>query len=117
MTSDYGAESQLEKIDMLDYAELVVLNKFDRQGSQDALRAVRKQWRRNRLAFDLSNEDTPVYPTIARQFNYPGLTWKFASLCRMQRSPEVDSDKMDFSSQLVGFARAHIATTLIPATT
>lgn len=103
MTSDYGAESQLEKIDMLDYAELVVLNKFDRQGSQDALRAVRKQWRRNRLAFDLSNEDTPVYPTIASQFNDPGLTWMFASLCRLLREQESDGRKMAWGSLQCNF--------------
>ncbi|NBB92189.1 MAG: methylmalonyl-CoA mutase [Gammaproteobacteria bacterium] len=85
MTSDYGAASQLEKIDMLDFAELVVLNKFDRQGSQDALRDVRKQWKRNRLAFDLADEDVPVYPTIASQFNDPGVTWMFGNLCRLLR--------------------------------
>jgi len=83
MTSDYGAASQLEKIDMLDFAELVVLNKFDRQGSRDALRDVRKQWKRNRLAFDLADEDVPVYPTIASQFNDPGVTWMFGNLCRL----------------------------------
>jgi isobutyryl-CoA mutase len=83
MTSDFGAASQLEKIDMLDFAELVVLNKFDRQGSQDALRDVRKQWKRNRLAFDLADEDVPVYPTIASQFNDPALTWMFVNLCRL----------------------------------
>ncbi|NBD96423.1 MAG: methylmalonyl-CoA mutase [Gammaproteobacteria bacterium] len=85
MTSDFGAASQLEKIDMLDFAELVVLNKFDRQGSQDALRDVRKQWKRNRLAFDLADEDVPVYPTIASQFNDPGVTWMFGNLCRLLR--------------------------------
>ena len=47
MTSDYGAASQLEKIDMLDYADLVVLNKFDKRGAEDALRDIRKQWKRN----------------------------------------------------------------------
>ncbi len=85
MTSDYGAASQLEKIDMLDFAELVILNKFDRQGSMDALRDVRKQWKRNRLAFDLADEDAPVYPTIASQFNDPGVTWMFSNLCRLLR--------------------------------
>ncbi len=82
MTSDYGAASQLEKIDMLDYAELVVLNKFDKKGAEDALRDVRKQWKRNRVAFDLADEDVPVYPTIASQFNDPGVSWMFAELCR-----------------------------------
>ncbi|MGY6630356.1 MAG: methylmalonyl-CoA mutase family protein [Wenzhouxiangella sp.] len=83
MTSDYGAASQLEKIDMLDFAELVILNKFDRQGSMDALRDVRKQWKRNRMAFELADENVPVYPTIASQFNDPGVTWMFANLCRL----------------------------------
>ncbi|KFN48221.1 methylmalonyl-CoA mutase family protein [Arenimonas composti] len=85
MTSDYGAPSQLEKIDMIDYAELVVLNKFDRRGAEDALRDVRKQWKRNRVAFQLKDEEVPVYPTIASQFNDPGVTWMFANLCRLLR--------------------------------
>jgi len=85
MTSDYGAASQLEKIDMLDFAELVVLNKFDKRGAEDALRDVRKQWKRNRTAFKLKDEDVPVYPTIASQFNDPGVTWMFANLCRLLR--------------------------------
>ena len=83
MTSEYGAASQLEKIDMLDYAELVVLNKFDRRGADDALRDVRKQWKRNRTAFAMKDEDVPVYPTIASQFNDPGTTWMFVNLCRL----------------------------------
>ncbi|HVC37267.1 MAG TPA: methylmalonyl-CoA mutase family protein, partial [Gammaproteobacteria bacterium] len=85
MTSDYGAASQLEKIDMLDYAELVVLNKFDRRGADDALRDVKKQWKRNRTAFKLPDEQVPVYPTIASQFNDPGITWMFVNLCRLLR--------------------------------
>ncbi len=83
MTSDFGAPSQLEKIDMLDYAELVVLNKFDKRGAEDALRDVRKQWKRNRVAFSLKDEEVPVYPTIASQFNDPGISWMFANLCRL----------------------------------
>ncbi|GLQ96140.1 methylmalonyl-CoA mutase family protein [Dyella mobilis] len=85
MTSDYGAASQLEKIDMLDFAELVVLNKFDKRGAEDALRDVRKQWKRNRTAFTMKDEDVPVYPTIASQFNDPGVTWMFTNLCRLMR--------------------------------
>ncbi|HXP00438.1 MAG TPA: methylmalonyl-CoA mutase family protein, partial [Luteibacter sp.] len=85
MTSEYGAASQLEKIDMLDFAELVVLNKFDKRGAEDALRDVRKQWKRNRTAFQLADEKVPVYPTIASQFNDPGVTWMFANLCRLMR--------------------------------
>ncbi|MGH8078044.1 MAG: cobalamin-dependent protein, partial [Lysobacter sp.] len=101
MTSDFGAPSQLEKIDMLDYAELVVLNKFDKRGAEDALRDVRKQWKRNRVAFQTKDEDVPVYPTIASQFNDPGISWMFANLCRLLReklslpaekwSPEIDT--------------------------
>jgi isobutyryl-CoA mutase len=83
MTSEFGAASQLEKIDMLDLAELVVINKFDKQGAADALRDVRKQWRRNRVAFELAEDEVPVYPTIASQFADPGLTWMFVNLCRM----------------------------------
>ena len=85
MTSDFGAPSQLEKIDMLDYAELVVLNKFDKRGAEDALRDVRKQWKRNRVAFQTKDEDIPVYPTIASQFNDPGISWMFANLTRLLR--------------------------------
>ncbi len=85
MTSDFGAPSQLEKIDMLDYAELVVLNKFDKRGAEDALRDVRKQWKRNRVAFNVADENVPVYPTIASQFNDPGISWMFANLCRLMR--------------------------------
>ncbi|WP_417474064.1 methylmalonyl-CoA mutase family protein [Luteimonas mephitis] len=85
MTSDYGAASQLEKIDMIDFAELIVLNKYDRRGAEDALRDVRKQWKRNRVAFKLADDDVPVYPTIASQFNDPGISWMFANLCRLLR--------------------------------
>ncbi len=82
MTSDYGAASQLEKIDMLDFADLVVLNKFDKRGAEDALRDIRKQWRRNHVAFDTRDDEVPVFPTIASQFNDPGITWMFVELCR-----------------------------------
>src|ERR1700744_3262005 len=85
MTSDYGAASQLEKIDMLDFAELVVLNKFDKRGAEDALRDVRKQWKRNRTAFNLKDEDVPVYPTIASQFNGPRGALDVSNLCRLMR--------------------------------
>ncbi len=80
MTSDYGAASQLEKIDMLDFADLVVINKFEKRGAKDALRDVKKQWRRNRLKFDLPDDKVPVYPTIASQFNDPGVNRMFKGL-------------------------------------
>jgi methylmalonyl-CoA mutase len=82
MTSEYGAASQLEKIDMLDYAELIALNKFEKRGAEDALRDVRKQWRRNRAAFQLPDDAVPVFPTIASRFNDPGVNRLFAALCR-----------------------------------
>ena len=82
MTSDYGAASQLEKIDMLDFADLIVLNKFDKRGAEDALRDIRKQWKRNHVAFQTADDDVPVYPTIASQFNDPGVSWMFVEMCR-----------------------------------
>lgn len=81
MTSDYGAASQLEKIDMIDYADIIVLNKYDRRGSEDALRDIRKQWQRNRNAFNVDHKDIPVYPVIASQFNDPGVNRLFSNVC------------------------------------
>jgi len=74
MTSEYGAATQLEKIDMLDFADLIAINKFDRKGSEDALRAVRKQYQRNHELFELDLEAMPVYGTIAAKFNDDGVT-------------------------------------------
>jgi methylmalonyl-CoA mutase len=73
MTAEYGAATQLEKIDMLDFADIIAINKFDKRGSLDALRDVKKQWRRNHNAFGLADDDVPVYGTIASQFNDPGM--------------------------------------------
>ncbi|QDS37299.1 fused isobutyryl-CoA mutase/GTPase IcmF [Brevibacillus brevis] len=80
MTSEFGAPSQLEKIDMLDFADVIAINKFERKGSEDALREVRKQYRRNHQLFDLQDEKVPVYGTIASQFNDPGTNVLFAAL-------------------------------------
>ncbi len=74
MTPEFGAASQLEKIDMLDFADLVVINKFDRKGGQDALRDVRKQYQRNRELFTTAPEELPIYGTIASKFNDDGVT-------------------------------------------
>ncbi len=74
MTPEYGASTQLEKIDMLDYADLVALNKSDKRGALDALQAVRKQFQRNHTAFDQPLENMPVYATKASQFNDWGTT-------------------------------------------
>ncbi|SFJ86011.1 fused isobutyryl-CoA mutase/GTPase IcmF [Brevibacillus centrosporus] len=80
MTSEFGAPSQLEKIDMLDFADVIAINKFERKGSEDALREVRKQYRRNHQLFELPDEKVPVYGTIASQFNDPGTNVLFAAL-------------------------------------
>ncbi len=73
MTSEYGAATQLEKIDMLDYADLIAINKFDKAGSLDALRDVRKQYKRNHQIFTAKDEELPIYGTIASQFNDAGM--------------------------------------------
>ena len=74
MTPEFGAASQLEKIDMLDFADFVAINKFDRKGAEDALRDVRKQVQRNRQVFGTSAEQMPVFGTIASRFNDDGVT-------------------------------------------
>ncbi|HZX79216.1 methylmalonyl-CoA mutase family protein [Lysobacter sp.] len=129
MTSDFGAPSQLEKIDMLDFAELVVLNKFDKRGAEDALRDVRKQWKRNRVNFGIKDEDIPVYPTIASQFNDPGISWMFVNLCRLLREKlglessssrqgqggdGVAASRCDFNPDLDTSLKEPRATVLIP---
>jgi len=80
MTSEFGAPSQLEKIDMIDYADLIVINKFERKGSEDALRQVQKQYQRSRMLFEKELDDMPVYGTIASQFNDSGTNALFAAL-------------------------------------
>jgi methylmalonyl-CoA mutase len=73
MTPEYGAATQLEKIDMLDFADVIALNKFDKRGALDALRDVRKQYQRNHVLFDDPVDSMPVFGTIASQFNDPGM--------------------------------------------
>ena len=80
MTPEFGAASQLEKIDMLDFADMIVLNKFDKRGSLDAINAVRKQYQRNHDRWEDPLEDMPVYGTIASQFNDPGVNTFFNAL-------------------------------------
>jgi isobutyryl-CoA mutase len=80
MTSEFGAPSQLEKIDMIDYADLIVINKFERKGSEDAKRQVQKQYQRSHMFFDKELDEMPVYGTIASQFNDPGTNALFAAL-------------------------------------
>lgn len=80
MTPEYGAATQLEKIDMLDFANVIALNKFDKRGAADALRDVKKQFQRNHKLFDHPVEEMPVFGTIASQFNDPGVNALYISL-------------------------------------
>ena len=80
MTSEFGAPTQLEKIDMIDYADLIVINKFERKGSEDAKRQVQKQYQRSHQLFDKDLSEMPVYGTIASQFNDPGTNTLFVAL-------------------------------------
>ena len=82
MTPEYGAATQLEKIDMLDFADFIALNKFDKKGSLDALRDVKKQYQRNHGLWEQSPEDMPVFGTIASQFNDPGTNNLYAAIMR-----------------------------------
>ncbi len=86
MTCEFGAPTQLEKIDMLDFADVVAINKFERKGAEDALRNVRKQYRRNRNIFDGADEDLPVFGTIASQFNDPGTNVLYRALIEIINS-------------------------------
>lgn len=96
MTPEFGAATQLEKIDMLDFADLVAINKFDKRGALDALRDVRKQYKRNHNLFDAKDENIPVFGTMASQFNDPGMNNLFSAL--MDKIKE--KTKVDFNAQL-----------------
>ncbi|MCY8231305.1 fused isobutyryl-CoA mutase/GTPase IcmF [Priestia endophytica] len=82
MTSEFGAPSQLEKIEMIDYADFIVINKFDKRGSEDAKRQVQKQYQRNHALFDKDFDSLPVYGTMANQFNDSGTNILFNDLVK-----------------------------------
>jgi methylmalonyl-CoA mutase len=113
MTSEYGAASQLEKIDMLDFADLIVLNKYDKKGAEDALRDIRKQWKRNHVAFDTTDELIPVFPTIASQFNDPGISWMFSELCR-RFVDKIGLDKSQWTTDIDTSNKESRSTAMIP---
>ncbi|QHI36231.1 Fused isobutyryl-CoA mutase [Kordia antarctica] len=94
MTPEFGAATQLEKIDMLDFADLVAINKFDKRGSLDALRDVKKQYMRNNHLWDVHQDDLPVYGTIASQFNDPGMN----TLYKAVMDKLVEKTKSDLQS-------------------
>ena len=94
MTPEYGAATQLEKIDMLDFADVISLNKFDKRGALDALRDVRKQYQRNHNLWDEEVDSMPVYGTIASQFNDPGMN----SLYKVIMDKIVDRTGADLKS-------------------
>ena len=93
MTPEFGAQSQLEKIDMLDYAELAIINKFDRKGSDDAYRDVCKQVQRNREAWTQAPEEMPVFGTIASRFNDDGVTAAYQELVKLLQTHGLRSFK------------------------
>jgi isobutyryl-CoA mutase len=94
MTPEYGAATQLEKIDMLDFADVIALNKFDKRGALDALRDVRKQYQRNHNLWETAVDDMPVHGTIASQFNDPGMN----SIYKVIMDKIVEKTGMDLNS-------------------
>eukprot|EP01029_Cantina_marsupialis_P006620 TRINITY_DN1732_c0_g1_i1.p1 TRINITY_DN1732_c0_g1~~TRINITY_DN1732_c0_g1_i1.p1 ORF type:complete len:1117 (+),score=110.09 TRINITY_DN1732_c0_g1_i1:9846-13196(+) len=95
MTPEFGAATQLEKIDMLDFADLVAINKFDKQGAKDALRDVKKQYQRNHLLFDQDLEDMPVYGTVASQFNDHGVNELYHALVHFLGEKGIERFRMN----------------------
>ena len=98
MTPEYGAATQLEKIDMLDYADIVALNKSDKRGAQDALRDVRKQFARNRMMFATDPEKLPVFATMASQFNDHGVNLLYSELINIINAKTKADLKSDFKT-------------------
>ncbi|MEQ9426811.1 MAG: methylmalonyl-CoA mutase family protein [Cyclobacteriaceae bacterium] len=98
MTPEFGAATQLEKIDMLDFADIVAINKFDKRGALDAIRDVKKQYKRNHQLWDVSDDDVPVYGTIASQFSDPGTNTLYRKLIDLTAEKTGADLKSSFST-------------------
>lgn len=101
MTAEFGAPSQLEKIDMIDYADFIVINKYEQKGSEDALNQVRKQYERSHMLFHEDKTKFPVYGTIASQFNDAGTNALFASLIDTLNEKFDWADEADFKRHVI----------------
>ena len=112
MTAEFGAPSQLEKIDMLDYADIVVVNKYEKKGSEDAIRDVRKQVQRNRKAWDMDPKSLPVYGTIASKFNDDGITAFYHGL--LDLISEKKNIKFESNIPRTGIKESSSKTIIIP---
>jgi len=112
MTSEFGAASQLEKIDMLDFADIVVVNKYEKRGSEDAVRDVRKQLQRNRKTFEIPLTDMPVYGTIASKFNDDGVTALYHGI--LESLSEKTGQAFDSSISKTGIKTSSSQTIIIP---
>ena len=98
MTPEYGAASQLEKINMLDYADLVAINKFDKAGALDALADVRKQYKRNHQLFSAKDNDLPIVGTMASKFNDDGINHLFELMLKaIERKTNTSFGKFQFN--------------------
>jgi len=107
MTPEFGAASQLEKIDMLDFADIIAINKFDRKGAADALRDVSKQVQRNREAFSQSPAEMPVFGTMAARFNDDGVTALYQEISRLLGDMDGDTGGLTTGGNLPTVATRH----------
>ncbi|WP_438314932.1 fused isobutyryl-CoA mutase/GTPase IcmF [Sporosarcina sp. FA9] len=110
MTSEFGAPTQLEKIDMIDYADLIAINKFERKGSEDAMRQVQKQFQRSRLLWDKEIGQMPVYGTIASQFNDKGTNYLFGAIVNVLN----EKCGLDWETSYTEFVKTQKQNVIIP---